>query len=61
MPICVQRGKVCTGRRLGYNLCVGKIPWRKKIVTHCSILAWKVPWTEGPDGFQFVGLQKSQT
>ena len=27
---------------------------------HSSILAWKIPWTEGPGGLQPVGSQ-SQT
>ena len=22
---------------------------------------WEIPWTEDPDGLQFMGLQKSQT
>ena len=25
--------------------------------THSSILAWRIPWTEEPGGFQSVGLQ----
>ena len=25
---------------------------------HSSILAWRIPWTEEPDGLQFVGLQR---
>ena len=29
--------------------------------THSSILAWKLPWTEEPDGLQIVGLQESDT
>ena len=29
--------------------------------THSSILAWKVLWTEEPDGLQSIGSQKSQT
>ena len=28
--------------------------------THSNILAWRVPWTEEPDGLQSVGSQ-SQT
>ena len=24
----------------------------KGMATHSSILAWKIPWTEGPDGLQ---------
>ena len=26
----------------------------KEMVTHSSILAWKIPWTEEPDGLQSV-------
>ena len=33
-------------RRRRFDSWVGKIPWRRKIATHSSILAWKVPWTE---------------
>ena len=25
---------------------------------HSSILAWKIPWTEGPGGLQSIGLQR---
>ena len=25
---------------------------------HCSILAWKIPWTEEPGRLQSVGLQR---
>ena len=28
------------------------------MATHSSILAWKIPWTEGPDGLQSMGSQK---
>ena len=27
------------------------------MATHSNILAWKIPWTEEPDGLQFMGLQ----
>ena len=30
---------------------------KKKMTTHSSILAWKIPWTEEPGGLQSVGLQ----
>ena len=33
-------------------------PLEKGIVTHCSILAWKIPWTEEPGGLQSTGLQR---
>ena len=28
----------------------------KGIATHSSILAWRIPWTEEPDGLQSIGL-----
>ena len=28
------------------------------MVTHSSILAWKIPWTEEPGGLQSMGLQR---
>ena len=30
------------------------------MVTHSSILAWRIPWTEEPGGLQSMGSQKSQ-
>ena len=33
-------------------------PLEKKMVTHSGILAWEIPWTEEPDGLQFMGLQR---
>ena len=31
----------------------------KEMATHSSILAWKIPWTEEPDGLQSMGSQGS--
>ena len=28
------------------------------MATHSSILAWTIPWTEGPGGLQPMGLQR---
>ena len=33
----------------------------KGMVTHSSILAWKIPWTEEPGGLQTMGFTKSRT
>ena len=30
----------------------------KEMASHSSVLAWKIPWTEEPDGLQSVGLQR---
>ena len=31
----------------------------REMATHSSVLAWKIPWTEEPDGLQSMGLQTS--
>ena len=36
-------------------------PLEKEMVTHSSILAWKILWTEIPGGLQSMGSQKSWT
>ena len=33
-------------------------PLEKETVTHSSILAWRVPWTEEAGGLESMGLQK---
>ena len=35
----------------------GEDPLEKEVATHSSILAWKIPWTEGPGGLQSIGTQ----
>ena len=35
----------------------GRSP-EEEMATHCSILAWKIPWTEEPGGLQSTGLQR---
>ena len=34
-------------------------PLEKEMATHSSILDWRIPWTEEPDGVQSMGLQES--
>ena len=36
-------------------------PLEKKMATHFSILAWRIPWTEEPRGIQSMGSQESDT
>ena len=33
-------------------------PVEEGMVTHSSILAWRVPWTVEPGGLQSMGLQR---
>ena len=37
---------------------VQEVPLEKKMATHSSILAWKIPWMEEPGRLQSVGLQR---
>ena len=37
-----------------------KDPLEKGMVTHSSILAWEIPWTEEPSRLQFMGSQRVQ-
>ena len=33
-------------------------PMEQEMALHSSILAWEIPWTEGPGGLQSMGLQR---
>jgi len=33
-------------------------PLEKGMATHSSILVWRIPWTEEPDGLQSMGLKR---
>ena len=33
-------------------------PLDKGMATHSSILAWRIPWMEKPDGLQSTGSQR---
>ena len=33
-------------------------PLEKRMATHSSILAWRIPWTEEPSGLRSMGLQR---
>ena len=45
-------------REAGFDPWVRKIPLEEDIATHCSILAWKIPWTEEPGRLQSMGSQR---
>ena len=34
-----------------------EVPLEKGMAIHSSILAWRIPWTETPDGLQSMGSQ----
>ena len=33
-------------------------PLEEEMATHCSNLAWKIPWTKKPGGIRSVGSQR---
>ena len=37
-----------------------KDPLKKGMATHSSILVWRIPWTEEPDGLQSRGSQRPE-
>ena len=36
-------------------------PLEEGMATCSCILAWRIPWTEEPDGLQFIGSQRVDT
>ena len=52
-PICQYRRLKRQVQSLGWE-----DPLEKGKATHSSILAWRISWTEEPDGLQSIGLQK---
>ena len=48
---------VCNVGELGLDLD-WEDPLEKGMITHSSILAWEIPWTEEPGGLQFMGSQR---
>ena len=48
----------CQCRRHRFNPWAGKIPLEEEMATHCSLLAWEIPWKEEPGGLQSTGSQR---
>ena len=44
-------------KRHGFNPWVLMIPLEEGVETHSSTLAWRIPWTEEPDGPRSMGSQ----
>ena len=36
-------------------------PLEKRMATHSSVLAWRIPWTEEPGGLESMGCKESDT
>jgi len=48
----------CTAGDLGLIPGSGRSPGAKGMVTHSSVLAWRIPWTEEPGRLQSLGSQR---
>ena len=46
-------------KRHGFDPQVGKIALEQEMATHCSILAWKIPWREESGGLLSNGVTES--
>jgi len=45
--------KVCLVKAMVFPVVM--YGWEKAMAPHSSTLAWKIPWTEEPDGLQSMG------
>ena len=55
-PICQRRLDI---RDAGLIPGSARSPGGEKS-THCSTLAWRIPWTEDPGGLQSIGSQRGR-
>ena len=53
-----SKESTCEYRRLGFDPWIRKDPLEKGMMTHSSILARKILWTEEPGGLQSMRLQR---
>ena len=59
MPLVAQMVKNLPALRETQGQSLGQEnPLEKEMATHSSIRAWKIPWTEEPDGLQSMGSQR---
>ena len=66
MPMCGLpwwlSGRVCLPRQETQVQFLGwEDPLETEMATHSSILAWKIPWTEKPEGYSPWVLKDSDT
>ena len=50
-------GKVCLQCRRRVQSLGQEYPLEKEMAIHSSTLAWKIPWTEEPDGLQSMSIE----
>ena len=58
---CRGKKSTCQYRRhktFGFDPWVGKTPLEEGMASHSSMLAWTIPWTEGPGRLPSMGSQR---
>ena len=59
VELVVKNPPANAGDKRGMGLIPGSgRSLEKEMATHSSILAWRIPWTEQPDGLHFMGFQR---
>ena len=54
-----KKKKICLSMQQTWVLSLGwEYALEKEMATHCSILAWEIPWTEEPGDLQYMGVSK---
>ena len=48
----------CSAGDPGVRSLGGEDPLEEGMVTHSSVLAWRIPWIEEPGGLQSMGSQR---
>ena len=56
--VCVFISFMCSNTFFFENMPIRRAVMEKKMATHSSILAWRIPWTEEPGGLQSTGSQR---
>ena len=64
-PVNKHRGSdgkesACTAGKLGLSPA-GEDALEERMAAHCSLPAWRTPWTEEPGGQQSMGSRESDT
>ena len=52
------KGSICQCKGHGLDPLGREDPLEEEVATHSSILAWRIPGTEEPDGLQSTGPQR---
>ena len=52
----MEKERVISLNMMCQDIWLSVVDWmEKEMAPHSSTLAWKIPWTEGPDRLQSVG------